>query len=98
MQNRLMIFRKNEDEYSNRLKNYDKNKVEKLSLIDSDIEKAKNELQIARTNYKKVDITTQTKLNDARNKLEDAINTLEKQRKSIDNEESKLSGNKYKFN
>lgn len=97
MQNRLMIFRKNEDEYSNRLKVYDKNKVEKLSLIDNDIEKAKLELQTARTNYKKVDITTQTKLNDARNKLEDAINTLEKQRKSIDNEESKLSGNKYKF-
>jgi chaperonin cofactor prefoldin len=98
MQNRLMIFSKNEDEYSNRLKNYDKNKVEKLLLIDNDIEKAKLELQTARTNYKKVDIITQTKLNDARNKLEDAINTLEKQHKSIDNEESKLSGNKYKFN
>jgi DNA repair exonuclease SbcCD ATPase subunit len=98
IQNRLMVFKKNESDYDERLKKYDNDRAARILAIDSDIELAKNKLADARNAYKKVDVSARDKLDVAKDKLNNALKLLEKQYKEFNTEEIKFETAKNKLN
>jgi len=97
MQNRLMVFRRNEDEYQARLAKYDDGRADRIKAAESAISKAESDLEKARAAYRTVDTSARDKLDAARDKLDAALKTLDRQRRDADAEISKLDSDKYKL-
>ena len=90
MQNRIMVFRRNEADYAERLAKYDADKSGRVAAAEENVEKARSQLKKARSEYKKVDTSAREKLDAARDKLSTALKTLDASRRENDSEASKL--------
>lgn len=90
MQNRIMVFRRNEEEYAERMARYDAEKAGRAALADENIAKAKTQLEKARAEYRKVDTSAMERLDAARDKLSSALKAIDASRRENDSETSRL--------
>lgn len=90
MQNRIMVFRRNESEYAERLSRYDEEKSGRVAAAAEGVEKAKAQLEKARAEYRKVDTSARERLDAARDKLQAALKAVDASRRESESEASRL--------